>query len=170
MFSLSKNSIPIRNNAGFLRSIATIISFLCLSLIIFFPKNSLSLTTGSGGYDEFNFLPNLTYINFSPVEFINPYSGNVTLIHQDISLPGNGGFDLNLNRIYNSKQLFILGQWAGPVSSGAFGLGWQLEIGRLNPRPSSPILSTAFVTMPDGAIFQVLENNNTNINTSTSAT
>lgn len=57
-------------------------------------------------YDETGFRLNKTYIRYSPQESINPFSGNLILSYTDIVLPGNGGLDLKIQRIYNSK-LFL---------------------------------------------------------------
>jgi len=56
-------------------------------------------------YDETGFRSNKTYIQYSPQEYINPFSGNLMLSYTDIILPGNGGLDLKIQRTYNSKIL-----------------------------------------------------------------
>src|SRR5687767_13122080 len=39
----------------------------------------------------------------SPHEAIDPFSGNLILRHVDLQLPGAGGHDLTIQRVYNSK-------------------------------------------------------------------
>src|SRR5687767_4038605 len=40
---------------------------------------------------------------FGVTESIDPFTGNLSLVHTDIHLPGNGGFDLLIRRSYNSR-------------------------------------------------------------------
>jgi len=49
-------------------------------------------------------------------ESIDPFSGALQLQHVDITLPGNGGMDMNVTRFYNNPQ-------AG-AEIDAFGIGW----------------------------------------------
>lgn len=163
MFSLSKNSIAIRNIVGLLY----LFTFL---LILLFPNNLIGLSFEDGGYDEVGFQAERTYINYSPVEFVNPYSGNLTLVHKDIVLPGNGGLDLEITRVYNSKQFYIptLGQWR-QLLIGEHGIGWDVLFARIILWAEEPYLPKAALTMSDGSIFQIFENNNSNINTHTNA-
>src|SRR5262245_35685285 len=73
-----------------------------------------------------------------PFEHIDPMSGNLLLTFTDLVLPGNAGFDLRIQRTYNSKiysdnpnQLYIADSWAG--------LGWSLHFGRiLDPESPAP--------------------------------
>lgn len=37
------------------------------------------------------------------VETVDPFSGNLNLLHTDTLLPGNGGLDINVQRAYNSR-------------------------------------------------------------------
>lgn len=57
-------------------------------------------------------------------EFIDPFSGILQLKHLDISLPGNGGLDMNVYRTYNLPE-------GGIPEYSAFGLGWNMQPGRL---------------------------------------
>lgn len=41
--------------------------------------------------------------SFMPVETVDTFSGALLLSYTDISLPGPGGFDLNVVRWYSSK-------------------------------------------------------------------
>jgi YD repeat-containing protein len=96
---------------------------------------------------------------FQVSESVDPFTGNLTLSHTDIRLPGNGGLDLLIQRTYNSR---IWGRRdvsnPGLVAineRSTVGLGWSLHFGRVrNPRgqgsanrfvPDNPI-----VEMPDG--------------------
>lgn len=62
-------------------------------------------------------------------EHIDPYTGHLTLIHRDVSLPGNGGLDLEINRVYKySRPTF---------NYSPFGYHWDLHFGRLKKIGSS---------------------------------
>ncbi|MGD2108892.1 MAG: DUF6531 domain-containing protein, partial [Phycisphaerae bacterium] len=75
-------------------------------------------------------------------EAVDPFSGNLLLTHTDLDLPGVGGLDLNIQRVYNSKihrnyavratgdpDRIALGMLFVPPSP--VGLGWNLHMGRL---------------------------------------
>jgi hypothetical protein len=54
---------------------------------------------------------------------VDTYSGSLKVHHTDISIPGNGGLDIQVERIYG-------------LNSGSFGTGlgdssWKLHFGRL---------------------------------------
>src|SRR6059036_1609513 len=36
-------------------------------------------------------------------ESVDPFTGNLSLLHTDVVVPGNGGFDLKIQRSYNSR-------------------------------------------------------------------
>src|SRR5262245_37327313 len=87
-----------------------------------------------------------------PFEHIDPMSGNLLLTFTDLVLPGNAGFDLRIQRTYNSKiysdkpnQPYIEDSWAG--------IGWSLHFGRvLDPDSAAP---GPVVEMPDGSRHQL---------------
>ena len=57
-------------------------------------------------------------------ERIDPYTGKVQWHFLDFSISGNGGFDLNVQRSYNSLGPSI-------AEPAPFGLGWTVHFGRL---------------------------------------
>lgn len=59
-------------------------------------------------------------------ESIDPFSGNLKLSFTDITLPGNGGMDINVTRVYNNPQY-------QPTSkeTSAIGYGWTMHQGRV---------------------------------------
>jgi YD repeat-containing protein len=71
-----------------------------------------------------------------PIEQVDPASGNLTIVATDLVLPGNGGFDLRIQRVYNSSVFPDYdgeGNTALEEDSWA-GIGWKLHFGRvLNP-------------------------------------
>ena len=67
--------------------------------------SSPSLLLAADGKDPFYTLGSSTPgvpSHLSVSEHIDPFSGFLTLVHTDISLPGNGGLDLNIIRTYSS--------------------------------------------------------------------
>src|SRR5688572_19592914 len=64
-------------------------------------------------------------INQSVSEHIDPFSGTLQLKYTDIRVPGNGGLDININRVYTSLQ-----SDAFPLQS-VTGLGWVMHFGRI---------------------------------------
>ena len=73
-------------------------------------------------YQEPGLYPNRDYVNHHLGEFIDPFQGSLQLQHVDIVLPGNGGFDLKVQRSYSLKTL----NQASP-----FGMGWDIHFGRV---------------------------------------
>lgn len=57
-------------------------------------------------------------------EEIDPYSGTLALTHKDVSLPGNGGLDLEVFRTYRSDRK---GEYT------VLGYQWNTHFGRINP-------------------------------------
>ena len=57
-------------------------------------------------------------------EQIDPFSGGLSLGYTDIHIPGNGGFDIKVNRTYNSVQNAL-------GTPGVNGLGWTMHMGRI---------------------------------------
>ena len=70
-------------------------------------------------------------------ESVDPFTGNVNLLHTDVILPGNGGLDLKIQRSYNSR---IWGRRDGVPTlvaaseASVMGIGWSFHFGRVrNP-------------------------------------
>jgi YD repeat-containing protein len=57
-------------------------------------------------------------------EHIDPFSGSVQLSYVDLSIPGDGGLDLNITRYYNLPQ-------GSPGYANPFGYGWTMHFGRI---------------------------------------
>jgi hypothetical protein len=73
-------------------------------------------------YQEPGMYPTRDYLNHHLGEFIDPFQGSLQLQHVDLVLPGNGGFDLKVQRSYNLR---IKNQ------QSPFGLGWDIHFGRV---------------------------------------
>ncbi len=78
-------------------------------------------------YDPFR-----SYDNSVGTEIIDPFSGSLSLVHQDLVIPGNNGLDLIATRSYRSLQSrqtapnYDYKPWASPL-----GAGWDMHFGRL---------------------------------------
>src|SRR5688572_13153275 len=58
-------------------------------------------------------------------EHVDPFSGTLQLKYVDLSIPGNGGMDINVSRVYTSLQT---NQYP---KLGLNGLGWVMHFGRI---------------------------------------
>lgn len=58
-------------------------------------------------------------------EHVDPFSGTLQLKYTDLSIPGNGGMDINVNRVYTSLQTNAY------PTLGLNGLGWIMHFGRI---------------------------------------
>ncbi len=74
------------------------------------------------------------FVSQLPFESADPMTGNVILSFTDLVLPGNAGFDLRVQRTYNSK---IYSNYDGAggytlIPDSWAGLGWSLHFGRIH--------------------------------------
>lgn len=103
-------------------------------------------------YQEPGLDPYRSFLVSNDVEFIDPFSGALQLHHVDLSLPGNGGFDLQILRSYNSLRGRAHSSYLG-------GHGWEIHFGRIlqdniNLCYNSNTLSTIdnpVLELPDGS-------------------
>lgn len=115
-------------------------------------------------FDAKGFQPNREFFSQLPFEHIDPMTGNLLLTFTDLVLPGNAGFDLRIQRTYNSKiyDLYTnVGGYSLDEDSWA-GLGWTLHLGRvLNPNNPN---SAPIIEMPDGSRHQLFRHLDGNTN------
>lgn len=98
-------------------------------------------------FDDRGFNRNRDFFSQLPFEHIDPLTGNVLLTFTDLVLPGNAGFDLRIQRTYNSKIYKGNGDWTLAEDTWA-GVGWTFHMGRvLNPGQGQ----SSVVEMPDGS-------------------
>jgi hypothetical protein len=86
-----------------------------------------------------------------PYEHIDPLTGNLLLTFTDLVLPGDAGFDLRVERTYNSK--LYPGYHGGqrtPSEDTWAGIGWTLHLGRI-PDPDPWIDVPPPIEMSDGS-------------------
>ena len=72
-------------------------------------------------YDAPGIYPTRDYVNQHFGEHIDPFSGRLQLQYVDIFIPGNGGFDLRIQRSYSNVN-----DLAGPPPYSPLGAGWTL--------------------------------------------
>lgn len=115
-------------------------------------------------------------------ELIDPFSGGLQLRHVDVFIPGPAGFDLKIQRVYNSNNVFlsrsaVTGSAPYPTAllpRSPTGIGWTLHFGRVvrsgydtNPCDASLTLDNLdnpVLELPDGS-QQILFVNGTGFNT-----
>ena len=85
-----------------------------------------------------------------PYEHVDPLSGNLIVVVNDLSLPGNAGLDLSVTRSYNSKfhNDFEHGDLTLEERT-PLGVGWRLHFGRVLHADSTQPGQTVIET-PDG--------------------
>jgi YD repeat-containing protein len=76
-------------------------------------------------YSEPGLNPFKEQLNQSVNEHIDPFSGTLQLKHTDIVIPGNGGMDIRINRVYTSLQGL---QFPNRTLNG---FGWTMHFGRI---------------------------------------
>jgi YD repeat-containing protein len=112
-------------------------------------------------FDAKGFTPRREFLSQLPFEHVDPMTGNLLLTFTDITLPGNAGFDLRIQRTYNSK---IYDLYGGPYSLGEdswAGFGWTMHLGRVLNADPGPSDAGPIVEMPDGSrhqLFRHLDN------------
>ena len=107
-------------------------------------------------YAEPGMNPFRTSAGQDATENIDPFSGNLQLSYVDLSIPGNGGLDINITRYYNLPQ-------SAPGYANPFGYGWTMHFGRVTigsghanqlcgtgPAPGGDTLDNPSLEMPDG--------------------
>lgn len=102
---------------------------LSFFLLFFFPSVSSANDTVDPGQITFR-----SQISEADFEKIDPYTGNLTLTHKDVDLPGNGGLDLEIYRTYQTDR---------NLDYTVFGLGWDTHFGRLKRVGSSITIELA---------------------------
>ncbi len=80
--------------------------------------------------------------DYFPWEHVDPFNGNLLLTFTDLELPGNAGFNLRIQRTFNSKA---------PGEDSWAGAGWTLHLGRLIETSSPTGAPRVLVEMPDGS-------------------
>ena len=107
-------------------------------------------------FDARGFDPEREFLSQLPYEHVDPMTGNLLLTFTDLVLPGNDGFDLRVQRTYNSKvyENYTTGGPTGFREDSWAGIGWSLHFGRVSTFPGLPTLPGPVIEMPDGSQHQ----------------
>lgn len=135
-------------------------------------------------YSEPGLNPFRDQVSEAVAENVDPFSGALTLVHTDLVIPGDGGFDIKIQRSYNSNNVYLSRKSLLNVAPNLsvllprtpWGLGWTLHMGRVLRSDDTSIgrtadictdggtgddtLNNAILELPDGS-QQVLFVNNT---------
>lgn len=105
------------------------IFFIFLCVILFSIYSCVSFSDSSS-YEKDYRQKYLDGYEIGMNETVSPHSGDLSIRNTDVMIPGNGGLDIKVNRIYNLKSL------SGGLSStykqsyewASLGPGWQLRV------------------------------------------
>ncbi|MEM6483936.1 MAG: hypothetical protein AAF662_02965, partial [Pseudomonadota bacterium] len=103
------------------------------------------LAQAEEGFRDFYAEPGLNPSNLVPSEdtseSIDLFSGNIQRQYVDLTIPGNGGLDINITRFYNVPQ-------APPSINNPFGYGWTMHFGRISSPNGAQMLCTSGPEVP----------------------
>ena len=111
--------------------------------------------------------PNRAYVNQHFNEHVDPFNGSLQLHYVDVHVPGNGGFDVQIARSYNSASVNELNPAA---YFGSAGVGWTIHFGRVvyktsvgpcGGTSSTDTLNSAVLELPDGSTQMLVRSDNT---------
>ena len=97
--------------------------------------------TMPGFFHEFSALQDRGRTSDAPNEVIDPFSGTLNIVHSDIVVPGNGGLDIVVNRIYSSNNVYRFGLTAF-MPEATLGNAWEMHMGRVRGSGNSVNLCT----------------------------
>jgi YD repeat-containing protein len=108
-------------------------------------------------FGDSGFSPSHGSYSSVPYEHVDPLSGNLIVVVNDLSLPGNAGLDLRVTRSYNSKfhRDFENGDQTLDERT-PLGVGWRLHFGRVLHDDSNQPGGTRIET-PDGGGQQLYQ-------------
>ncbi len=99
--------------------------WLALGCALLFGSAALRAEEIRDYYAEPGINPFKESINQHFNEHIDPFSGTLQLKYTDLTIPGNGGMDINVTRVYTSLQTNEY------PTLGLNGLGWTMHFGRI---------------------------------------
>jgi len=108
-------------------SVLNVRSILAFSLAVVCHTELLANTEVPDFYNE----PGLSDSRQSSIgsvnDLVDPFSGQLSVMHTDLSIPGNGGFDINIVRSYSTHRA------QSPFrGKSVVGHGWDLHMGRIH--------------------------------------
>ena len=144
-------------SSSFLNNIRNIL-MLCTIVILLAANYAFADFDTDPFYDRRGKLGAPTYDSIT--EHIDPFSGNMLIVHTDLHLPGKGGLDVTLNRSYNS---LIYGRrdnsypaFVGGYDKSPLGPGWSMHMGILrNPPAMSAVNYPLNMTWGNNPVFEL---------------
>lgn len=107
---------------------------------------------------------NRSYVNQGFNEHVDPFNGSLQLHYTDIYVPGNGGFDIQVTRSYNSAAV---NETNPGTHYGSAGIGWTVHFGRVLYKSLNlpcgtyaDTLNSPVLELPDGST-QILARSST---------
>ena len=82
-------------------------------------------------------------VNDNANELIDPFSGMLRLSYTDLVMPGRGGLDLSIQRVYNNKQQGEMIYQYGNLGRSVAGIGWDIHFGRIWLHENQPTLNSS---------------------------
>lgn len=143
------------------------IKIISVLSMLAFGMNALAQTITTS--ENFDSAPRSLQLETNPFQFVDtvdPRSGNLSVTHIDLSIPGNGGLDINVYRTYSLSSLSA-GLTATHLLSTdwiALGVGWKMRAaprisaGRQYNRTGAPGTSTDKITYIESNIERMCKN------------
>ena len=133
-------------------TVMALLKRLCAaSVVLAFAAPVLAQEVIPDFYKDPGLHPNRSYVNQSFGEHIDPFTGALQLHYVDLHLPGNGGFDLEVVRSYNSASV-------NPLNPATYeslaGLGWTVHFGRVLSKNTS-ICTTNMTSVADNPVLEL---------------
>ncbi len=130
---------------------STCATLFCLALILVLHERALF---ADQIFDARGFDPHRPFFSQLPFEHIDPLTGNVLLTFTDLVLPSNAGFDLRIQRTYNSKIYRDYQNLGETLAEDSWaGVGWTLHFGRVFNGLGTDV-APPVIEMPDGSQHQ----------------
>lgn len=102
-------------------------------------------------YSEPGINPNRDYVNQNFSEYIDPFSGKLQLHCMDLCIPGNGGMDIKVQRLYTSLDDELTNQ----DSQSIMGFGWTVHFGRIRRSDSASCGGNDLASSNDNPVLQL---------------
>lgn len=101
--------------------------------------------------------PDRDYLNQSFSEYIDPFTGKLQLHYVDLTLPGNGGLDIEVHRSYTNIE-YTQREVGDATLLGArtpWGMGWTMHFGRVMRSSSSACARGSMTATTDNPILEL---------------
>lgn len=103
-------------------------------------------------YKEPGIVGNRESVNENFNEHIDPFSGALSLQYTDLSIPGNGGFDLEVVRSYNNTSVNPLNPFESEFYAG---LGWTMHFGRVLKTKDAVVCANTIVSVAENPVLEL---------------